>query len=141
VHRWDSKMRLVILAILLTAPGSPARAGLYEDLGSKPGITRIVEGMMRRNKADARVGPHFANADLDRLRILIIAQVCELAGGPCRYPGRSMAVAHSGMGVRPRHMNALVENLQDAMAEQNVPFATQNMLLARLAPLSTEIIE
>ena len=36
--------------------------------------------------------------------------------------------------------NALVEVLQASMAAQGVPFATQNRLLARLAPMHREIV-
>ncbi|WP_267463791.1 globin family protein [Sphingopyxis solisilvae] len=39
-----------------------------------------------------------------------------------------------------RDMNALVENLQAAMREENIPFATQNRLLAKLAPMSRQVI-
>ena len=38
-------------------------------------------------------------------------------------------------------MNALVENLQQAMREENVPFAAQNRFLAKLAPMSDNVIE
>ena len=131
-------MRWVAVLLLLSAP---AWAGLYEDLGEKPGLTRITEGLLRRALADPRISATFADADMPRLQVLLMAQFCQLAGGPCRYPGRSMAEAHAGLHLRPRHLNALVEDLQDAMTEQGVPFATQNHLLARLVPLQPEVIE
>jgi hypothetical protein len=37
--------------------------------------------------------------------------------------------------------NALVENLQTAMREAGVPFAAQNRLLAKLAPMSGHMVE
>jgi len=39
-----------------------------------------------------------------------------------------------------RDMNALVENLQAAMREENIPFAAQNRFLAKLAPMSRQVI-
>ncbi len=131
-------MRVFFLVLLLTAP---AQAGLYEDLGQKAGITRITDGMLRRTLADPRTRDTFADADLPRLRLLLAAHLCKIIDGPCRYPGRSMTEAHAGLHLRPRHLNALVENLQDAMTEQGVPFATQNQVLARLIPLQPEIIQ
>jgi hemoglobin len=38
-------------------------------------------------------------------------------------------------------MNALVENLQTAMREAGVPFAAQNRLLAKLAPMSCHVVK
>ena len=132
-------MRALILAALLAA--SPARAALYDDLGGRPSIERITSGLLRRSYTDPRIASTFDEADRERLHVLLVAYLCQVSDGPCRYPGRSMHAAHKGLGLRPRHMNALVENLQDAMDEAGVPFATQNRLLARLAPSSTEIIE
>jgi hemoglobin len=45
------------------------------------------------------------------------------------------------MGVTKADMNALVENLQAAMREAGVPFAAQNRLLAKLAPMSGHVVE
>ena len=38
-------------------------------------------------------------------------------------------------------LNELVENLQVAMREAGVPFAAQNRLLAKLAPMSRQVVE
>jgi hemoglobin len=45
------------------------------------------------------------------------------------------------MGVTRRDLNALVENLQQAMREEDVPFAAQNRFLAKLAPMSKDVVE
>ena len=37
-------------------------------------------------------------------------------------------------------MNALVENLQQAMHEQGVPFGAQNRFLAKLAPMTRSVV-
>ena len=131
-------MRWVLIFLLLAGP---ARAGLYEELGEKPGIARIANGTLRHALADPRIGDTFADADLPRLRLLLAAHLCVVVAGPCRYPGRSMAEAHSGLHLRPRHFNALVENLQEALNEEGVPFATQNQLLARLIPFQPEVVQ
>ena len=51
-----------------------------------------------------------------------------------------MTAAHKDMGLRMADMNALVENLQQAMREGGVPFAAQNRFLAKLAPQSRDVI-
>ena len=52
-----------------------------------------------------------------------------------------MRSAHQGLGSRKPEMNAIVENLQTAMREEGVGFAAQNRFLAKLAPMSDEIVE
>lgn len=45
------------------------------------------------------------------------------------------------MGVTNKDFNALVENLQWAMDKEGVPFAVQNRLLAKLAPMQRKVVE
>ena len=44
------------------------------------------------------------------------------------------------MGASRADLNALVENLQTAMREARVPFGAQNRLLAKLAPMSKDVL-
>ena len=129
---------LVLAAAVL---GAPARAGtLFDDLGGRPGLTRIAGGMLQRVQADPRIRDKFADANIERLQGLLMLQFCVVSGGPCRYPGRSMKAAHADLGLAPRHFNALVEDLQDAMDAEGVPFRTQNRLLALLAPMHRDVV-
>ena len=133
----------VIAAMALAAalPAAPARAGtLFDDLGGRPGLTRIADGMLQRVQADPRIKDKFNDANIERLQGLLMLQFCVVSGGPCRYPGRDMEAAHADLNLAPRHFNALVEDLQDAMDAQGVPFRTQNRFLALLAPMHRDIV-
>lgn len=130
-------------ALLLAAAllGGPARAGtLYDDLGERAGLTRIVDGMVHRALLDPRIKETFDDANIERLQGLLVLQFCVVTGGPCRYPGRDMKAAHADLHLAPRHFNAIVETLQDAMDAEGVPFRTQNRLLALLAPMHRDIV-
>lgn len=76
-----------------------------------------------------------------RLERTLFEQFCFILNAGCDYTGRDMAAAHAGMGVTRRDLNALVENLQQAMREGDVPFAAQNRFLAKLAPMSKDVVE
>ena len=129
---------LALAAALLVAP---ARAGtLFDDLGGRAGLTRIADAILQRVQADPRIRDKFDDANIERLQGLLTLQFCVVSGGPCRYPGRNMKTAHADLDLAPRHFNALVEDLQDAMDAQGVPFRTQNRLLARLAPMHRDIV-
>lgn len=115
--------------------------GLPSDFGGREGIVRIAARAVDLSKADPRIADIFAAHDLVRLKRTLGEQFCYLLGAGCEYTGRDMRTAHAEMGVTKADMNALVENLQTAMREAGVPFAAQNRLLAKLAPMSDSVIE
>lgn len=137
----------IVLTAALVAGGcatqpavAPEDDHLYHALGGKPGIGRIVEGMLINVAEDERIVSHFLDADIDRLYEKLVEQVCVESGGPCEYTGDSMEDSHAGMNITEGDFNALVENLIVAMNEEGVPVPAQNQLLRRLAPMRDSII-
>lgn len=132
-----------ILALLISAcAAQPTRDdSLYRALGEKPGITRIVEGMLLNVVRDPRINAHFRNVEPTGLRNQLVEKFCQDAGGPCRYKGDSMAEVHKGQNIGKGEFNALVENLIASMDAQGVAVPTQNRLLARLAAQRGEVIQ
>lgn len=139
-------MRRTVLALSLLAAlcgcaqQPPKDDSLFQDLGGKPGITRIVESMLLNVARDPRVVQHFRNVDPVRLRDKLVEKFCVEAGGPCTYTGDTLAEAHKGQRIDPAEFNALVEDLTHAMEAQGVPVRVQNRLLARLAAERGEVI-
>ena len=132
------------LALGLAALGATsARAddSLYQAWGRQDGIRAVVDDLLNRATTDARIAHFFQKTDREHLARQLTDQLCEQAGGPCRYQGPSMAVAHEDMGVRRADFHALVELLQQSMAAKGIPFVDQNRMLARLAPMHRDIVE
>lgn len=113
---------------------------VYKALHGKPGIDRIVDDLLARNREDPRIADIFKSADFERLKRTLAEQICYIAGGPCHYTGRDMKTAHADMGVQTADFDALVENLQLAMNKEGVPFRAQNRLLAKLAPMRSRVV-
>ena len=134
---------VVLLCLLLGACAQQPSTDddLYQQLGGEPGLSRIVEGMLLRVAGDQRIFEHFRDVDIQRVRDKLVEQLCAEAGGPCVYSGDSMEESHKGLALTPSDFNALVENLQASMTAEAVPIPTQNRLLARLAPMRSEIID
>jgi hemoglobin len=134
------------LCIALLACGlalaSPASAGdeLYEQLGGQPGLVKVVDAFLPRVLADARLAPFFKEVNQDYLKGQLVAEFCQVSGGPCTRKGPDMKHAHEAFDIDRATFNAMVEVLQDAMEEQGVSFVTQNRLLARLAPMHRDIV-
>jgi hemoglobin len=120
------------------APYDSAR--LVKAFGGREGIRRIAERTVELSEADPRIAAIFASHDMVRLKRTLSEQFCYLLGAGCDYTGRDMRRSHAEMGVTRADMNALVENLQAAMREAKVPFAAQNRLLAKLAPMSSKVV-
>ena len=122
------------------ATAAAAPAGLYQALGEKPGITRLMDDFVNRVVKDPRIGGHFKDVKPAALKESLTDQICQLSGGPCKYEGADMKSAHADMDINKGHFNALVEVLQTAMDAQGIPFAQQNRLLALLAPMHRDVI-
>jgi hemoglobin len=116
-------------------------SSLYERLGGKDAITAVVDDFVGRCAGDDRINAKFARSDVPRLKTMLIDQVCEAAGGPCTYSGRSMKETHNGMGVTAGEFDALVEDLVATLDQFGVPKAEQDELLGLLAPMRGEIVE
>lgn len=122
----------------------PAPAGLYQALGEKEGIARVVDDLVERALKDPRIGAifqeSFKQTKPQAFKDSLTAQLCLLAGGPCVYDGVDMKSAHANLKIDKSQFNALVELLQDAMTARDIPFTQQNRLLALLAPMYRDVI-
>ncbi len=112
---------------------------LYDKLGGHDGVTDIISDMLEYALEDPRIAEKFGNSNIPRLQNLLVEHICSLTDGGCVYSGQDMDKAHAGLGINNRHFNALVEDLRKSMDDNDIPFRTQNKLLAILAPLHSDI--
>jgi hemoglobin len=115
--------------------------GLWRAFHAEAGVKRVVNRLVDLSEADPRISEIFKSHDMIRLRRTLFEQFCYLMNGGCSYSGRDMKLAHKDLGIQTADMNALIENLQRAMREENIPFTAQNRLLAKLAPMKGDVVE
>jgi hemoglobin len=113
---------------------------LYDRLGGKDAITAVVDDFVGNVAADARINAFFANADIPHLKAMLVDQICEASGGPCKYTGKSMKESHTGMGVKEEHFNALVEDLVKSLDKFKVPEKEKGELLGALGGMKGDIV-
>lgn len=113
---------------------------VYKAFHGKAGIDRVVADLIRQVQTDPRISEIFKASDLVRLQTQLSSQICFLLDGPCLYDGKTMKAAHKDLGLQDADLNALVEDLQNAMDREGVPFRAQNRLLARLAPMRRDVV-
>jgi len=141
----EMKIRIAtgVVAILLmssTAQSTMHNGSLYSRLGGKPAIRLVVEDFVQNVAADHRINGFFGTTNIPRLKRLLVEQICEASGGPCRYGGRSMRAAHRGLGIRNADFNALVQDLGRSLNKYGVPAREQRELTAILLPLKRDIV-
>ncbi len=117
-----------------------ADAAIFKDFGERAGLVKIMDDFMVGLLKDPRTKSSFEAADQVRVKEQLVDQICAILKGPCEYKGGNMTQVHRELGINRENFNALVEQLQFAMDKNNVPFPSQNKLLAVLAPMHRVIV-
>jgi len=136
----------VTLALTASMAWAQAKDALYKSLGGKKAITAVVDLFVGNVAADTKINSFFA-ADvkdpkkLAHFKMELVNQICEAAGGPCKYTGKSMKDAHAGMGIAGGDFDALVGDLVAALDKAGVKPADKMALLGVLGPMKSDIVE
>ena len=113
---------------------------LYERIGSQDGIATVVDGFLGKVGADDRVNGRFADTDMPKLRGLLIEQVCEATGGPCKYSGMSMLDAHKGMNITEAEFGIIAAHFAAAMSDAGVNVEDNGTIMGVLAGMHDDIV-
>ena len=133
----------LVLAMALSACGQmemKKEASLYDRLGGKPAITAVVDDFVGNVAGDSRINGRFANANIPRLKQMLVDQICAASGGPCTYTGRDMVSAHKGMNIRDDEFGALVGDLVKSLDKFKVPEKEKGELLGALGGMKPQIV-
>lgn len=137
---------LVGVSSLGTVAQGAKEKSLYDRLGGKKAIAAVVDEFVGHVAADARINSFFAATASDPKRLAMFKghladQICEAAGGPCKYTGKDMKSAHMGMHVKGADFDALVGDLVWALDKLKVGAHEKDQLLGALGPMKTDIVE
>jgi len=132
--------RTPLLAALLIL-GSVAAAGdaarnrvpvepLFERLGGTARVAAFVDATVDELAADPQGGSVREGLDLQAVKADLVARICALSGGGCRYRQKAAALQTSA---------GLVEVLRVAMRAHGVPLAARNELLETLATTRRDV--
>jgi len=143
--RWRGLIGGVTAAALLVAGCAGGMMGekkapLYERLGGRPAIQAVVDEFIGNVAADARINKHFAGANIGKLKSNLVDQICEAAGGPCKYTGQNMKSAHAGMKITDAEFDALVEDLGKSLDKLKVQEGEKTELLTALGGMRKDVV-
>jgi hemoglobin len=124
-----------------TDMSSPAAGGsLYDRLGGKPAITVVVDDFVGNVLSDDLIKTRFAATDGPAFKAKLVDQICEATGGPCKYAGKKMKDAHTGMKISDAEFTALVNDLKKALDKNKVGAREQGELLGALGGMHNDIV-
>lgn len=124
-----------------TTTTQTANKSLYDRLGGQDAIKAVVKDFVEENVAkDPRINARFANSDIPHLEQMLTEQICQATGGPCKYSGKDMKTAHTGMKITDDEFNALVEDLKKSLDKFKVGDKEQSELIGALAPMKPDIV-
>jgi hemoglobin len=135
---------LFALAAPLAAQPAEAQATLYKHLGGYDAIAAVTDDFIGRMAGDPELSRFFvghSTQSLQRIRQLVVEQLCQAAGGPCFYTGKSMKDSHAGMGISQAHWDTAVKHLVATLDKFKVGTKEREELFAAIAPLQADIVD
>lgn len=136
-----SRFALVgLTALSLPAFADNMQKNLYDRLGGKPALNAVVGELWAVVAADARINGRFANTKPDVFGAQLVDFLCQASGGPCKYTGRDMKPAHTGMMLTEGEFNALAEDTIKALDKFKVPAREKDEVIGLLGSLKGDII-
>ncbi|RSZ59001.1 group 1 truncated hemoglobin [Massilia atriviolacea] len=128
-----------VTACAPTVPLAPAPS-LFERLGGMANVRAVVDDFVSQVSADPRSKRTFDGVNLSRLKASVTTHLCSLSGGPCKYEGDSMALAHRGMALTPEELNVMGDYVDRALIRRGVARTERDELKAILDRLAGEVL-
>ena len=136
------RLHWLLAAVLAAGCATPPQQdpSLYARLGGEPVVRRVVTETIDRAATDPRTSRSFKDVKLQRVKDMIVEQICNLGGGGCKYSGDPMDKVHKGLKNTEAEMNLVVQWLREACDHAGVRTAEKNELLLLLAPMKRDIV-
>jgi hemoglobin len=126
-----------------TTPSAASAAtdtALYARLGGEAGFQAITAALAARIATDGRVGPLFADTDMEAFKANFATYLGQLCGGPARYRGPDMKTVHTGLAITDAQFDAMIEDLGAALEARGAAPADRAALMARMLALRGDIV-
>ena len=114
---------------------------LYERLNGREGIRAVVDDFYDRLVADDRLGPFFADANMERLRRTQTDFLCEAAGGPETYDAEPVREAHLHVPFEPADIQRAVALLRESLDAFDVPDDDAEAVVEAVAAYEDELLD
>ena len=146
----------VLAAVILTvtsgaAAQTPATQekpkSLYERLGGVYSIAAVVDDFIERLlvndtlNANSAINDARARVPKAGLKFQVTALVCEVAGGPCKYTGRTMKESHRRLNITETQWEAMAADFRQTLDKFKVPQKEQQELISIVGSTKKDIVK
>lgn len=128
-------------------PAAPQAAAaqetLYRRLGGYDALAAVTDDFIGRLATDPKLGRFFVGLSTDsktRVRQHVVDFLCVATGGPCKYTGRDMETAHTGLNITEEDWTISVKALTDTLNKFKVPAREQGEVLSAVSSLKSKIV-
>ncbi len=114
---------------------------LFDRLGGEATVGAAIGAFYARVLADDELRPFFEGVDLDKLERMQTEFFTVALGGPGTYAGTSLADAHRGRGIRPRHLARFTDHLVATMLERGMAPDAVEEVAQRVTLLGADVLD
>ncbi|MBL8217731.1 MAG: PAS domain-containing protein [Bryobacterales bacterium] len=120
--------------------GRKMPATLLERIGGENALAAAVDRFYEHVLGDPEIKDFFAGIGMDRLKAQQRDFFNQALGGPARYRGPDMRLAHRHLAIAQRHFDRAAGHLQHTLLELGVDRQTVTDIMAAVAPLAKDIV-
>ena len=118
---------------------------LYERLGGREGISRIVDDTVEAHMNNPAVNARFLPYKEQPEKLAVIKQhtiefFSSGSGGPAIYNGKDMVTAHKGMNISPAEYMHVIDDIFAALDKNSISEDTKKDVLSILWSLKGMIV-
>jgi hemoglobin len=106
-------------------------------------LAAVTDDFLGHLAADPQLGRFFTGLSMDsktRVRQHVIDFLCLATGGPCKYTGRDMKTAHTGLNISDADWNKSVQYLVSTLDKFKVPEKEKSDVLGAISGLKGDIV-
>jgi hemoglobin len=116
---------------------------LYQRLGGYDALAAVTDDFITHLATDPEMGRFFTGLSNDskiRVRQHVIDFLCVATGGPCKYTGRDMKTAHTGLNISGAEWDKSVQYLVGTLDKFKVPEKEKSEVLGAISGLKGDIV-
>jgi hemoglobin len=116
---------------------------LYQRLGGYDALAAVTDDFITHLATDPQLGRFFTGLNTDsktKVRQHVVDFLCAATGGPCKYTGRDMKTAHTGLNISEADWDTSVKYLAGTLDKFKVPQQEKNEVLSAISGLKGDIV-
>ncbi|EPJ51562.1 MAG: hypothetical protein OFPI_17180 [Osedax symbiont Rs2] len=113
---------------------------LFNKYGGFETFSAIASNFYKKVLDSEQIEHYFRDIDINRLISHQTNFLAKALGGPDKYKGRDLALAHANMNISSADFNEVVELLEDALEEAGVEDADIAIILSVIGGLKQQIV-